>query len=146
MRPRFVVLLVFLTIGLVPATSATTVTPAQASCAGPVLDLGRPARLPRTGEVTVTGRFFVDGCNDVGVCHGVLGCQSCDYGPPVKPLTDLTIQLHQRGRTWDLATADATGDSGRVSWTFRLPPAARRGAATLTVDGAYADATPVRIG
>lgn len=144
MRPRFVILLAVLVAVLVPATTATT-APANASCAAPLLDLPPGAQLLRTDEVTVSGRHFTDGCNDVGACHGVLGCQSCDYGPPAKPLEKLTLQLHQRGHTWDLATTDA-GRSGRASWTFTLPRGVRPGAARLTVDGAYAEESRVRIG
>lgn len=145
MRARFVVLLAVLTAALVPATTATTAPSAVADCAAPMLDLARNASLPRGSEATVTGRFFVDGCNDVGSCHGVLGCQSCDYGPPVKPLQDLTLQLHQRGHTWDLATSDATGELGTVRWTVEIPSDARRGPARITVDGAYAEPARVRI-
>ena len=146
MRARFVVLLTLLTVGLVPATTATTSAPAAADCAAPQLDLEPGARLPRAGEVTVAGRFFKDGCNDVGSCHGVLGCQRCDYGPAAEPLAGLTLQLQQRGRTWDVATADATGELGEVTWTFDVPAEARRGPARLTVDGAYAGPARVRIG
>lgn len=146
MRPRFVRLLLLLTAALVPATTTATSGPARADCAAPMLDVTRGQQLPLAGEVTITGRWFKDGCNDVGSCHGVLGCQSCDYGPPAKPLEDLTLELHQDGRTWELATADAVGEAGKVAWGFALPHGVRKGAARLTVQDVYAEPARVRVG
>lgn len=148
MRVRFVlVLLALLAAALVPATTPVTPPPAYADCAAPMLDLARDQELPRAGtEVTITGRFFKDGCNDLGSCHGVLGCQSCDYGPPAEPMAGLTLELHQAGRGWDLATADATGEAGKVTWSFEMPRGVRKGAARLTVKDVYAEPARVRIG
>ncbi|HSX67466.1 hypothetical protein [Nocardioides sp.] len=145
MRPCFVVLLALLTATLVPATTATTAVRAAADCAAPMLDVTPSTELPRTAEVTVTGRYFKDGCQDTGVCTGYLGCQRCDYGPEPKPQQDLTLKLRQDGRTWALATTDAD-DSGKASWTFRLPPGVDEGPARLTIDSAYAEPAVVRIG
>ena len=98
---------------------------------------------------TVEGRNFVDGCRDTMSCSGVGGCQSCEYDePPEEPQQDLTLQLRQQGRTWELATADAASAEdqrlGWVSWTFEVPAGVEPGSARLVAENAQPVAVRVR--
>ena len=54
---------------------------AVASCAGPYLDIDQRLVLETGVQVTVAGRAFVDGCQDVQSCSG-FGCHSCEYDDP----------------------------------------------------------------
>lgn len=142
MRSRYGGLLVGLVAGaMIPGAVAATSVPAGASCVGPMLDVApRGETFVRGATIEVGGHHFVDGCNDTGSCTGFLGCQRCDYGPPPAPRTAVELQLVQRGRAWDLGTADAAAD-GSVTWRVTFPADARRGAARLVADGAQ----PVRV-
>lgn len=91
----------------------------------------------------MTGRYFVDGCNDVGGCTGYLGCQSCEQPSPSPPSEDVPLRLVQRGQTWDLATADATREAGRITWVTEVPAGVAPGKARLEADGAMP--VPVRV-
>jgi hypothetical protein len=127
MRIRFVLLVLLLAAAIAAMQPAT---PTAADCAAPTLDLAPQASLLRGEKVTVTGRHFRDGCNDTGVCTGFLGCQRCDYGPPVEPMRDVELVLRQAGRSWSLGSVDA--DATYVAtWTFELPPNVRPGRARL---------------
>src|SRR3954452_20114529 len=88
-----------LLVALVAVTLLPGGGPASASCAGPSVDA--PTRLVRGETAEVEGRFFVDGCRDTMSCP--VGCGDCEYDdPPPTPQEHLTLQLTQRGRTWDL--------------------------------------------
>lgn len=138
MRIRFVALLVALAGALLPVWVSSS--PADASCVGPTLEVEPGTRYVRGEPVVVAGGPYRDGCNDTGSCTGFLGCQSCDYGPPARPLKDVTLELRQRGRTWELATSDAD-DDGSVTWSATLPDDVRPGAARLVAEGT----PPVRV-
>lgn len=108
--------------------------PATASCAGPYLEVEDGFVLKRGANVTVGGRYFVDGCRDSMSCGTGVGCDDCDYDdPPTRPQDDIHLELTQVDRSWPLAIADAD-DSGRVTWTFEVPSGAEPGPATLVVD------------
>lgn len=138
MRIRFVALLVALAAGLLPVWASQE--SARASCAGPMLEVEPRSAFVRGASASITGGPYLDDCNDTGVCSGFLGCQRCDYGPPAQPLKEVSLVLRQRGRTWELATSDASAD-GSVTWSTTLPEDARRGPARLVADGT----APVRI-
>ncbi|WP_182524632.1 hypothetical protein [Nocardioides dongkuii] len=117
--------------------------PASASCAAPYLEVGESPVLERGAARTVRGRAFVDGCQDSMSCTISFGCQSCeDDDPPPVPAQDVALELRQRGRTFELGTADA-GEDGQVTWTVDLPAGVRRGPARLVADGA--NPVPVRV-
>lgn len=141
MRIRFAVLLVTLAAALFPAWASPG--PAQASCVGPMLEVEPRTAFVRGEPVSVTGGPYMDGCNDTGSCTAFLGCQSCDYGPPAQPLKDVSLELRQRGRTWELATSDADAD-GSVTWSVTLPADARPGAARLVAEGTQSVRVRVR--
>lgn len=106
---------------------------ATASCAGPSLE-EQPAVLARGATLTVTGSFFVDGCQDSMSCDARPGCSSCeDDAPAPVPLVGVTLELRQRGQTWVLGTA-AADDAGRIAWSVELPTGVRPGSARLWTD------------
>ncbi len=113
-----------------------------------MIDVTERHVVKRGTTLTIEGKYFVDGCQDVGSCSvgGACEDQSCDYGPEPRPMTDVTLRLVQDGRRWNLGTTDAgaggEGD-GSVSWTFDVPAAAKRGPAKLVAD--QTPAVPVRI-
>jgi len=139
-------LLILVTAMLGAAVSPFPQTPASASCAAPYLEVSRQLVLERGATLTIEGRAFVDGCQDVMGCSTGWGCDSCKYDdPPPTPIVDVGLRLVQRGRSWTLGEADAqtaeTNDMGRVTWTFEVPAAAKPGPAQLLAD----QAEPVRI-
>lgn len=111
---------------------------ASADCiAGvPRFEDGREPPLVTRGETfTIVGDGYVQGCDDGG---DSLGC-----GTPMheRPAEDVVLELHQRGETWRLATANAENDGdavGHVSWTVTVPADAIPGRATLRADGGSA--------
>lgn len=98
-----------------------------ASCAGPQLRLaGEPAhsRTPdvRVGqELTVTGHFFLDSCNDTNP----------QLHPAPRPLR-VGISLRGHGRTVLLRTVQAHGELGTFRATVRIPAGYPVGTARLT--------------
>ncbi|WP_121253659.1 hypothetical protein [Nocardioides ferulae] len=119
--------------------------PAAASCAAPSLEVPGAARTPvvlHAGErVTVTGRGFVEGCDDTGG-GSVLGCSGGDEGETEEPMSDVElVLLHGRPTPTQvsLAVADAgTADDGRlgqVTWTFTVPADQPLGPAVLKTEG-----------
>jgi hypothetical protein len=131
MRPAALLVAALLVAALAPVPGS----PAAASCAGPVLGIAGPAEppeLPPGDELTVTGRFFVDGCDDTGGQDAVLGCDE-DHQEDHEVVTRMThvdLVLRQRGREWPLGTADATR-GGDISWEVRVPDGLRPGRARL---------------
>lgn len=121
---------------------------ASASCVAPYLDVEgargepRPAVAPGA-RVTVEGRAFVVGCDDVGTST-MWGC-TVDEGEPVVPMEDIDLQVRQQGRVWTLGSADAGAAEenrlGHLSWTVRLPDGLRPGWASLVAD----EAQPLRV-
>jgi len=115
--------------------------PAGASCVGPqitvpgapspsttVVPLGGtdsttvPVRLRAGSTVTVSGRYFANGCDDTGggPAGPLPGCSAAGP-PPAAPAQDVGLDLEVGGRVVRLGTADA--DQGyAVRWTVTLPP------------------------
>jgi hypothetical protein len=110
--------------------------PARASCPAPQLAIGKygaltPVVLRARDSTTVTGRYFVDGCNDTG--GGTVSSFGCDdrvEPPPRTPLTQIELTLRQQGRTWVLGTSDADEDLN-ARWAIVVPADVRPGRATL---------------
>ena len=131
MRPAPAILLAALTTAtLVPFGQQ----PAAASCAAPYLTDAEHLVLHRGARVEIDGAAFANGCQDTGSCSAVPGCGGCDYGPDPTPMSDLTLSLRQKGRTWPLDTADARAtrdDVGTVTWVVDVPIKVKRGWATL---------------
>ena len=130
---RLVVLALLLAgLSLVPTGGAS------GSCAGPMLStrsLGEgPPTLYVGGLTEVTGRWFVDGCDDTGG-QSAFGCGAPEPLEEERPLRDVELRLVQGHRSWVLGKADAgtaeEGRLGQVSWTFRVPMTAKDGPATL---------------
>lgn len=117
---------------------------ASSSCAGPELRLPGTAEsqkrstIQAPGPLTVEGRHFVDGCDDTGG-GDAFGCTT-EEPEPVIPHTDVTLELHQGGRSWQLGTEDAgTAEEnrlGHVTWQVLLPEGPATGRATLRAGGA----------
>lgn len=134
-------------VGLgVLATAAVVAAPlpdqgASASCAAPYIQVGedweRPTLRPGA-EVEVTGRAFVNGCDDGG-SQTAWGC-STDEGEVETPMTDVRLRIQQGSRTWELGEADALsadeGEVGHVAWTITLPTGLEPGRARLLADNA----------
>jgi hypothetical protein len=122
--------------GAVVVTMPAPYDGASASCVGPVLELGGeapPTVTPGRG-LTVTGSYFVEGCNDnVGVVGG--GCSAHEQQrEPVSPLREVTLSIRQHGHSWRLGKADADPAPehlGDVTWLVTLPMGLEPGRATL---------------
>jgi len=99
-----------------------------ASCAGPRLRLDEQ---PRSGgfstvrgqSLIVTGRFYLDRCNDT----------NAQLGPAPRPLT-LTLILRHGSHVVHLRTVRAHGELGTFRTTVRIPADFPAGRATLTSD------------
>ena len=139
--------MVRMSVGLAAAAFAVTVPApgeeAAASCVGPVVVVaGSPERHPTVAvgsQLTVRGRFFLDGCDDTGG-GSALGCSS-PPPEPVTPMKAIDLRLRQHGREWLVGTADADARLGEVAWSAPAPRGLRPGRATLVADGA----TTVRV-
>jgi hypothetical protein len=128
-----------LSMGLsVLAVAPLPSTPAAAGCAGPQLSVGgdfggrdSPVTLHRGEEVTVDGRYFVDGCDDTGG-GDAFGCSEDEPEPEI-PVEDARLELLESDASEDglvLGEADAD-DAGRVSWTVNVPADAPLGRGVL---------------
>ena len=125
---------------------------ANAQCAGPTLKVQgveEPLALFHRGEqVTVTGRGFVDGCNDGGG-GSAFGCSGEDEEIEV-PLDDIELVLVRQKPVLHqtvLGISDAgnakDGQLGWVTWTFTVPSDHPLGRASLVTEGS--SRLPVRI-
>jgi hypothetical protein len=131
---RLLPLVALLALTVVPAGGAS------GSCAGPELSLvGTDSSAPRIaarGTATVSGRHFVDGCDDTGGQDG-FGC-TAESREVERPLRDVELVLKQAGRRWQLGSADAgdaTGNElGHTTWAVRLPEGVEPGPAVLVTD------------
>ena len=153
MRPTFLALLAgLLGLALVPYPGS----PASASCAAPRLSVEGHAQdqqrvtLRPGEEVTVTGRGFVDGCDDGGEGPTGLGCSGDDGGEAEVPLEDVELVAVQGRPTPEqmtLGVADAGSaeddELGWITWTFTVPESLSPGPAVLKTEGS--EPLPVRI-
>lgn len=152
MRPTFAATLTgLLGLSLAPYPSLS----ASASCAAPMLFIEghqhdhQPLDLHPGEEVTVSGRGFVDGCDDVGEGSSAFGCSGEDASE--KPLEDVELVALQ-GRSMPNRTSLATADAGSadgdrlgwISWSFTVPASLEPGAAVLKTVGS--EPLRVRIG
>jgi hypothetical protein len=122
---------------------------ADASCAAPSLTIdgadGGGRALPtltRGQQVTVSGRGFASGCDDVG-STSTFGCSGDDHADESEPLTDVELVLVQGRPTTttrtslgaaDAGTAD-DGQLGQVTWRFDVPADQPLGRAVLKTVG-----------
>jgi hypothetical protein len=106
------------------ALSPLLVGTAQASCAGPQIDVS-PKTTVTAGQVTVTGQYFAEDCNDT-----LVNGQS---PAPVAPTTGITITFVQNGRTETVGTVDADAQY-RFSMIATVPAWARPGQASIRAD------------
>jgi hypothetical protein len=94
-----------------------------ASCVAPMLTV-KPAKVHAGDEVTVTGEWFADGCNDT-VVNG-------ETPQPPPAFTDMTIEFHQGDKTWPVATdVDAEGEHYAFETTVQIPDDVHEGKATM---------------
>lgn len=101
---------------------------AVASCIGPQISLST-ASASVGGSVTVTGRFFTDGCHDVGI-NGVF--------PPTYPAKGVKILFVQGSKTQEIGRVDANKDF-EISVTVKVPGGATAGAAEIVAETLYED-------
>lgn len=132
--------LVFSAVLVAAAVAPWPAWNASAGCAAPSLEVVgtddlRPT-LTRGATVTVSGRSFVDGCNDTGG-SSTFGCTS-EEEEPVLPHEDISLTITQGDRRWELGTEDAgTADDnqlGQVTWTVTIPADLEPGRALLQAD------------
>lgn len=125
---------------------------AHAQCASPSLKVQgadeSPALLHRGDQVTVTGRGFVDGCDDTGG-GSAFGCSGED-GETEVPLDDIELVLvrqrpvlHQTALGVSDAGSAEDGQLGWVTWTFTVPNGHPLGRSSLVTEGS--SRLPVRI-
>jgi hypothetical protein len=138
-------------IGVFALLAGLSVVPfgaATASCAAP--SVAAPAKIQALSDVVyVSGRGFVDGCDDVGgSSEGTFGCDRDVERESVKPLRAIELRLRQGIRVWSLGTSDAGVASsnmlGHTEWKFVLPADVRPGEAFLETD--YSQPTPIVVG
>ena len=76
--------------------------PAMASCVAPTVTF-KPARIARGSVVTITGKYFGDGCSDSGTVPQGLG-------PLGNPMSGLAIVIDQGSNEFLMATGSAGSD------------------------------------
>lgn len=120
---------------------------AVGGCVGPIIGLGStapvqppsetaPATVDRSGQVSVSGRWFFTGCSDTYVGGGCSGDGPSRPLETQSPMAGVRLELVQGTTTWPLGTVDATGDDDVVAWQVRIPEGARNGPAILAAGGA----------
>lgn len=92
----------------------------SASCAGPYAET-TPRQAQPGEQVAVLSDFHLDECHDTG------------QPTPATALRDLPVRFTQSGITVELGRVDATGPTGRLRTTVRVPASAGAGLAELTV-------------
>ena len=106
---------------------------ARASCAAPELEVA--GTLVPGVQVEVTGRGFVEGCDDTGGTTTGPGCTARQEREAVRPREQVALVLEQGSRRWRLGAVDAgtaaDGMLGRVSWQVEVPREVRPGPARL---------------
>lgn len=138
-RPLAVVLLLA-TVGL----GLWLVPPALASCIGPSVAVS-PDQGGAGSEITITGQYYWDRCNDVIRCvidtptpapspgdptPSPSPTSTCEEPEPPLPLNDIRLEFVQGGRVWDLGTVDAD-DQGRIRLATEVPEQADFGDAII---------------
>ena len=118
-------------IGLALATVPLLIGTAQASCAGPEIDVS-PKTALASGQLTMTGRGFAAGCNDT-IING-------QTPPAAAPTTGIRLVFVQNGRSASLGTVDAN-----AQYTFNsvvaVPAWARPGQASVRAGESTASLT-----
>ena len=115
---------------------------ASASCAAPEWDVDNDRA--QTGEsITISGRFFIDGCNDTGSASW---CGGPAPQEPEVPMTGIRFQLLGGDESVDAVTVSAD-EQGDVAATLTVPQDAKAGAykVVATYFGQGQEAVPVRV-
>lgn len=138
-RPLVAVLLLA-TIGL----GLWLAPPAIASCVGPSAAVS-PDQGSAGSEITITGQFYWDRCNDVIRCviytptpspspgdptPSPSATSTCEEPEPAQPLEDIRIEFVQGGRVWQLGTVDADHE-GEIRLEAEVPAEADFGNAKV---------------
>jgi hypothetical protein len=134
-------------VGMLALVAGLTVIPtgsATGSCAAP--SVTPPAESASPGRALhVSGRGFVDGCDDVGGSNS-FGCEA--ERETVTPIESVQLRLRQGSRNWSLGKVDAglasNGRLGHAEWDVAIPIAAKLGKAFLETD--YSSAVQIVIG
>lgn len=95
------------------------VSPSQASCAAPQIEVSPTPARPGA-PITVTGKYFADGCNDTGGCSSGLCTTTCEQPAPEPPLTGLSVELRRAATVLDSVTVDAD-ERYRIAASLTVP-------------------------
>ena len=139
MRSFVLVMAVLLALSLTPYPQP----PASASCAAPILSVvdhpdSTQIVLVRGTEIVVSGKYFIEGCDDEGRSGSTFGCSGDDDVAVEAPMSDVElVLLHGRSTMTQtpLGVADATGELGSITWTVSIPPDQPLGRAVLKTEG-----------
>lgn len=136
MRRRQVLAVVVAVTASSPVWNATE--PAGAGCAGPSITVG-PSEAAPGAPVTVTGKGFWDGCNDVRHLYSGTDCNRPDLSTLPQRNIDLVLLGPDRERL--LATVDGPAFEQEVA----IPPDTPAGEATIAarIDSDWYAARPV---
>ncbi len=111
---------------------------ASADCAAPYLQIADSEDKPVVVQgttISVQGRAFVVGCDDMGDSGGCSGDREEEV-----PIKNVELSLRQGTQRWDFSTEDAgvAADSklGQINWDLQVPPQAKPGRATLVAGDA----------
>jgi len=118
MRSRAPLALALLVVA--PLLYACAGSTSSSSCEAPNITVS-PSTV-RVGEsVKITGRFFTDGCDDMG------------KGEQIRPLQDQDVVFSQGGKSTTLTQVDSP--DGTIAVTVTIPASAVTGEAELQVGG-----------
>lgn len=120
--------LILMLVFIVPAGCTGN---SSAACAGMASSIGvEPEQVSSGSTFEVRGEGFGElvECDDAGSAGEELG------GARFEPRTDVTIELRQGSKTWELASVAANRESA-FREKLRLPEDAESGRATVTADG-----------
>jgi hypothetical protein len=124
---------------------------AEASCAGPRLDLwqaGIRVVPHRMGEGVEEKRIFsidrdldvvVVGSNLTVHCHDIGSGCGASQDEVIRPLQDAVLVLRQDGREWQLAKVGEIGPDLKAEVSIALPSGVEPGAATLAIMDPHED-------
>lgn len=115
---------------------------ASASCAAPEWNVDNH-RVEAGESIAITGRFFIDGCNDTG---GGSPCGGAVPQEPEEPMNSIRFELHRRDEPVE-AVAVSANQNGDVAATLAVPPDAKAGPykVVATYYGRRQESMPIRV-